>query len=1045
MHRGDALDVQPWKPCATDHVRRGVHGPDCECQLERVQRRHSRISRVQTSREWARRTRRRASTRNDSATTAQVLARIDALVDGKLAKQERGIARFLEGRVLFTQGDLAGAEKAFARALKDVGDEYKDDVTFSLIEAIEARGRDGEAAEVWQRWTKRYGQSALRAEAELRRVWNDIRRGESSDARQRLDVLRQKASWIADDPRVSLADAMLLFGEGKAEEALAQLGVRPEGIAATYLSALCHDATGARLRAAAAFQDVATRWPDAALADHARLAKADVFLTAGDFRSAAEAFDRVSARVHDPRVRAEAELRAAASRLLADDRESAVGELRELTSRHDGSPVAARAQFLLGEALALDLQWEKAIVEYNRVLTRYFEHGVAASAQYRVARALDALGRPADATGSYQAVVRGYPLEPEAPAAAYLAGLGLLGQGKARAAVPYFQLVLDRYASLSDSSHVLVFESPEHRDLVEASLCMLFHAYHESGSLAELSGTPHLLLQRMPPSHSRWRAHAMLYDADALAAQGRHDEALRMSEQLMSEFPDDPLGASATRLVAWIHSREGRDSLAIVTEERLLARYQGSADAEILSAAFIDIAHQRFNQRRYGEAAAAYADFLQRFASHPRRHEARYQAALCYLRLDRAGDAVDQLEAIVREAPGSAIAERAWARAGDVYFQAGSYDEARRAYHGLLEHFAESPARASAALRLAQCDYNAGRDEQALAGFAATMRDYPGSDAAREAERGTERTLYRLSENAEGVEVLARLVEQYPDGAFAAEAQFRIGRAHFEAKRYSEAASAFRRVVTQFPGYSAADQAQFLMADAYTQSGLPEEAQRSLEQFLAYFPASELVPAVSFRAGLLQFESGDYVSAGASFTRALTDTASREVRSAARFNLALCQRRIGDTQRALEELNRHAAEFPNDERSADVAFQMGDLYDAAGDAARAADAFERSLNSGAASQLAVEVQFRLGRVREALGDVEAALRAYSQAGRSKHKSDPYRLSALARSAELYESRNDASRALTAYKDIVRHADDQALVAAAADRVTKLESAGAGKR
>lgn len=983
--------------------------------------------------------------RGDSAASARVMNGVRALIDGKLDKSERGAARFLEGRMHFEKGEFARAEDSFSRALKDVDEVYEDDVTFALIEAIEAQGRNEEAAEDWDRWTKRYGKSTLRAEAELRQVWNEIRLGEAGDARKRLDGLTAKAPWIVDDARVKLADAMLLYGEGHPTDALARLGDRPGDVAATYLSALCHEAAGARLRSAAAFQEVATRWPDSPLADHARLAKADVFLTAGDPRSAAQAFDRVAEQVRNPRIRSEAELRAAGSRLMADDREQATEALRALIARYDGSSVAARAQFLLGEALAMDGQWEPAILEYNRVLTRYFQHGVAASAQYRVARALDALGRHADATGSYQAVVRGYPLQAEAPAAAYLAGLGLLDQNKPRAALPYFQLVLDRYAPLSDSSHVLVFESSDHRELVEASLCMLFHAYHQTGNLAELSGAPHLLLSRMPDSHSRWRAHAMLYDADALAAQGQHDEALRMSEKLMREYPDDPLGASATRLVAWIHSQQGRDSLAIATEERLLAHYEGTADAAILSSALIDIAHQRFNQRRYREAASAYADFLSRFPSHERRHEARYQAALCYLRLDRAGDAVDQLESIVREDPASPFAERAWARAGDVYFQAGSYDDAKRCYQGLLDHFAESPARATAALRLAQADYNAGQDEQALAGFAATIRDYPGTRAADEAARGTERALYRLSENAEGAEVLQRLVDQYPDGAFAAEAQFRIGRAHFDAKRYSEAATAFRRVVTQFPGYSAADQAQFLMADAYAQSGVSAEAQRAFEQFLAYFPVSELVPAVSFRLGLLQFEGGDYVNAGASFTRALTDTASSEVRSAARFNLALCQRQIGDLPAALQELEQHAAEFPRDDRAADVAYQIGDLHEAAGRHQEAAASFEKSLQSQPSSQLAVEVQYRLGQVREQLGDVNAALKAYADAARSKHKSDPYRLSALARSAELYEKRDEKSLALAAYKDIVRHADDQALVAAASDRVSKLESAGAGRR
>src|SRR5260221_244194 len=106
----------------------------------------------------------------------------------------------------------------------------------------------------------------------------------------------------------------------------------------------------------------------------------------------------------------------------------------------------------IGQTLADQGHDPEAIVELNKVLTSYFKHSVAASAQYRVARSLDAMGRHADATGSYEAVVAGYPLEPEAPAAAYLAGVGLLEQNRPRAAAPYFQIVLDRYAARRDSS-----------------------------------------------------------------------------------------------------------------------------------------------------------------------------------------------------------------------------------------------------------------------------------------------------------------------------------------------------------------------------------------------------------------------------------------------------------------------------------------------------------------------------------------------------------------------------------------------------------------
>src|SRR5262249_23210216 len=154
-----------------------------------------------------------------------------------------------------------------------------------------------------------------------------------------------------------------------------------------------------------------------------------------------------------------------------------------------------------------------------------------------------------------------------------------------------------------DAKGAVVFARPEHQELVEASLCMLEWAWHVAGDPGQVAGAPHLLLQRMPASRSPWRAWALLIDADATAALGRYAEAQASLETLARDFPDSPIGASSTQLLAWCQAKQGQDSLAIATEERLLARWGANGDDAVVSAAFLDIAHSRFNQKRYREAA----------------------------------------------------------------------------------------------------------------------------------------------------------------------------------------------------------------------------------------------------------------------------------------------------------------------------------------------------------------------------------------------------------------------------------------------------------
>ena len=958
---------------------------------------------------------------------------------GGLDDDRRSAARFLSGYLLFDRGEYAGAGDAFRAAAKGASRDWSDDAEFAAIQALEASGDDVHAAKEWPRWEKRFPQSTLVPAARLAQAWNALRRGEPAAARTLLDGLARSHPWMKPDASFVLAKATTDYVDGHPAEALATLGPAPEGTKAIYLRGLCLVAQGSLLKAAAAFQDAAERDPTHPLRDRALYAKANTFLMARDFRSAAGEFTRVAGRIGDAELRGECELRAAASIFMSGAPDSAAALLRDLTERRAGTSVAARAQFLVGECLVARGQYSEAIVEFNRVLKDYFKHTVAASAQYQVARCLDAMGRRSDATGSYQAVVSGYPLEPEAPAAAYLAGVGLLDTGKPLVAAPYFQLVLDRYASRQGQDGGVVFARPEHQELVEAALCLLELSYHRAGNLGQLAGAPHVLLTKMPESRSPWRAWSLLIDADASAAQARYPEAQATLERLGHEFPDHEVNAQAAKLLAWTYARQGQDSLAIATEERLLARWGASAGPEIVSGAFLDIAHERFNQKRYREAAGAYEDFLHRFPGHARRADALYQAGLCYLRLDRAGDAVDRWETIVRDAPTSPLAERAWARAGDVYFQAGKYDEAKRCYRGLLEHFATSTAASIASLRLAQCEYNAGHDDAALEGFSNTIARHAGTPAAKEAARGQERALYRLSQTANGTATLARLIEQYPTSAFAADAQFQIARRAYQEKRWSEAAEGFRRVVSQFPAYSGADQAQFLLADALGQSGASEESRQAFEQFLAFFPESELGSTVHFRLGLLRFADKDYMAAAVAFTRTLQDTVTGEVRSAARYNLALCQRMLGHAEDARQDLESYRKDFPGDARAADVAFQLGDLKEAAGQTNDAIAEFAQVLEAHPSPELRVEAAYRLGRAKETSGDADGALRAYQVAVAGTARENAYRLSAVARCAALYEARKDYPRAVDAYRDIMRNAHDQELVAVATDRVSQLET------
>jgi TolA-binding protein len=963
-----------------------------------------------------------------------------AVLKRDLDDPAKAAANFLWAEIELELGNASRARELFEESAKnDKKGPFVDDARFAAIRALELEGKDQEALEKWAEWEKKHGKSPLITEARIGRTWNHLRAGDWRRARNLVDAIGETAPWSASDARVVLARAVLLHASGDADACLVELANMPKPTAAsTYLTALSYDAQGNVLKAAAAFQEVYERYPDTPLRDRALYAKANTFLNGGAYRSAAEEFATVTSISQDPELQAEAMLRRGAAFFEEGTYAEATPVLRELVERFPEADASARGQFLLGEIAVLTDEPESAIREYNLVLRDYFEHAVAASAQYRIGRCYEALGRRADAVSAYETVVRGYPLEAEAPPAAYLAGAGLLEMGRPLAAAPYFQIVLDRYARQPADEAVIVFASEEQKEVVEASLCLLLLSYHRAGDLGQLSGAPHLMLKKMPESDSSWRAYALLIDADALAAQGRFDEALASLQLLQSGFSGHEVELPATQLLAWTYAQQGQDDLAIETEQRMLQRFGSSASGDALASAYLRMAHVRFNQKRYDEAVEIYEEYRSRYPEGSRYPLATYQAGVCYSRLGRDGDAVDRWEALVALYPSDPVAEKAWARAGDLYFRSGHYDNAKRCYAGLLENFEGSSAGATGLLRMAQCDFNAGRDTEALQGYSAVMAQYPYTMSAKEAERGMEMALYRLGQQETGGEVLAELIELYPNSSFAADAQFQIASGLYEQGRYEEAADEFRRVVSRYPSYDAVDRAQFLNGEAWAQAGNAEQSAQAYQQFLIFFPESELRTTVQFRLGLQLFEKQDYMGAAVKFT-SVVDADDEELRPAALFNLAMAQQLIGDAAGARGSLTQYRAAYPGDERSLEVALQLGNLYEAGSQWDAAISEYENALNTGLAVEMVSEVLFRIGQCREYQSDTDGALVAYQRAMREGPAKDPYRLSAVARGAAIFEDREDYEGALAAYRDLIRNATDEELVAVAQIRADELEA------
>ena len=224
-------------------------------------------------------------------------------------------------------------------------------------------------------------------------------------------------------------------------------------------------------------------------------------------------------------------------------------------------------------------------------------------------------------------------------------------------------------------------------------------------------------------------------------------------------------------------------------------------------------------------------------------------------------------------------------------------------------------------------------------------------------------------------------------------------------------------------------------------SGAVARARTGWNDFLNYFPHSELAPAALFHLAGIRFNDGLYTMARQDFQKVLGMATEPEIHSAALYNLAMCHRILGDRDEALAALEKYdrLAVVP-DEHAVAVARALGEIHQEMGHLREAARRYRQAVELGAGSEEAVELNYLAGICLKKAGDFPGALDAYALSIASENKTNNFRLSALAQTADLHEQRGDFDGALAAYRDLIKNATDPALVGAAKERVAQLEAA-----
>ena len=295
---------------------------------------------------------------------------------------------------------------------------------------------------------------------------------------------------------------------------------------------------------------------------------------------------------------------------------------------------------------------------------------------------------------------------------------------------------------------------------------------------------------------------------------------------------------------------------------------------------------------------------------------------------------------------------------GELFYDAGDYDEATKRFGLIVEKYPKSPAAQDAGNKILE-SLNKAKDYENVESWARRLLKVPAFQ-----DRGSQERLGKLVIDA-GMKAGEQKADKDPVGG----------------------ATIYLRVAREFPGSPRAPQALSNAATLYTRAGKPEESVKVYGTLLDRYATSPEAPAAAWNAGKL-YEAAALWADAAKDYQLLADRYPKDAKAAdALYDAGLLKEHLGDTQGAIAAYTQYARLHKEREDARKVAFRVGVVLSDSGQdeaAARAFAEFAKQYPTGADSIEALERQggalVKLGQDRRAEDPLRRCILAYRKSG-----------------------------------------------------------------
>jgi TolA-binding protein len=373
------------------------------------------------------------------------------------------------------------------------------------------------------------------------------------------------------------------------------------------------------------------------------------------------------------------------------------------------------------------------------------------------------------------------------------------------------------------------------------------------------------------------REQALLFEAEALKAAGKIDDAIRTLEKLAVEGIRTPETMRATTTLAQLYAQKGDGAKALRTIETIHQKIALADNIIELNTLAIELGDKFYDKQQFKEALACY-----RYAF-PREKVVRLQNDRIAELQRRIGEnlaiiranptQIAQLAAVNNQLKASiangqkqlgefeklpSITSAIYLRLGRCFYELDRKWEAVVVNQEILDRFKEGSEREPALFGLIVALAEVNQPHQAEERCEQYLRDFENGPNSATVGYLSGAVALQAGDPKAAQAHFNRILETQPQSQFREQIRYLLGNTGFMAGSYDEAVAAYKKYLSEFPKGTSAEDVKYRIALCALFAGKYQDAMNQLQDYVANHPNDSFLPDAKYRLAVCKYAASLY-------------------------------------------------------------------------------------------------------------------------------------------------------------------------------------------